>query len=99
MSSDLQNKAKALSVYAEWVASSKTHKGWDGKRKILLHVLWERVFIDESKLKKSKLKLLDDYKDIAPETSLVQCLRNAMISYCNSWYVNNTEVKASTNVK
>jgi hypothetical protein len=36
---DLQEKAKALSVYIDYDSTSKTCKGWEGKGKGLLRVL------------------------------------------------------------
>ena len=51
---DLQQKAKALLIDVEHVETSKIRKGWEGKGKGLLQVLWERGFIDESKLKQYK---------------------------------------------
>ena len=44
---DLQKKAKALSIDIEHVSTSKIHKGWEGKCRCLLQVLWERGFIGE----------------------------------------------------
>ena len=38
---DLQQKAKALSINVEHVETSKIRKGWEGKGKGLLQVLWE----------------------------------------------------------
>lgn len=38
---DLKPKAEALSIDVEHIATSKTQKGWEGKDKGLLQVLWE----------------------------------------------------------
>jgi hypothetical protein len=71
---DLQQKAKALSIDVEHVETSKIRKGWEGKCKGLLQVLWERGFIDESKLKQYRKRVLDENGDIIPEMSLCYLL-------------------------
>jgi hypothetical protein len=55
---ELQNKANAFSIDIETVLTTKLLKGWVGKRKGLLQVLWEKGFIDET-AEKNRMKVLD----------------------------------------
>jgi hypothetical protein len=73
---DIQEKATALSIDIERVATTKISTGWKGKSKGMLQVLWERGFIDESKLKQYKVKVLDDTGTIIPELSLGHMIEN-----------------------
>ena len=66
---DLQDKATALSIDIKATVTSKLCKGWVGKGKGLLQVLWERGFIDESKVKNYKIKVLDEDGNVVPTFS------------------------------
>jgi len=73
---DLQEKAAALSIEIERVVTSKIQKGWHGKPKEMLQVMWERGFVDESKLQCYKIKVLDDSGEIVPQFSLEYMVQN-----------------------
>jgi len=53
---------------------TKVSKGWQGKPKGLLQVLWERGFIDSSKLSEYKLHAFDVDKKIIPKYSLLSLM-------------------------
>ena len=58
----------------------KTHKkreGWANKGKGLLQVLWERGFIDETKLSEYKKEVVDEDGNVVPEFSLVHLMAAA----------------------
>ena len=58
----------------------KTHKkreGWANKGKGLLQVLWERGFIDETKLSEYKKQVVDEDGNVVPEFSLVHLMAAA----------------------
>ena len=67
---DLQDKATALSIDIKATVTSKLCKGLVGKGKGLLQVLWERGFIDESKVKNYKIKVLYEDGNVVPAFSL-----------------------------
>ena len=73
---DLQEKAKALLIDTECIVTFKTQKGWQGKSKGMLQVLWERGFIDVMKLKRYRIKALDDDGNLIPELSLEHIIEN-----------------------
>ncbi len=73
---DLQDKAAALSIDIMATVTSKLRKGWVGKGKGLLQVLWERGFIDESKVKNYKVKVLDEDGNVVPTFSLEYMMAN-----------------------
>ena len=73
---DLQEKAIALSIEIERIATSKLQKGWYDKPKGMLQVMWERGFVDESKLQCYKIKVLDDSGEIVPEFSLENMVKS-----------------------
>ena len=73
---DLQNKANALSIAVTKTPTIKICKGWVGKGKGLLQVLWERGFIDELKVKNYRIKMLDEDGNMVPEFSLEPMMAN-----------------------
>ena len=73
---DLQNKANALSIAVTKTLTTKICKGWVGKGKGLLQVLWERGFIDELKVKNYRIKMLDEDGNMVPEFSLEPMMAN-----------------------
>ncbi len=85
---DLQQKAKALLIDIEHVETSKIRKGWEGKGKGLLQVLWERGFIDESKLKQYRKRVLDENGDTVPEMSLCH-----MLEQCHDFLHEKTQLE------
>ena len=75
---DLQNKANALSIAVTKTLTTKICKGWVGKGKGLLQVLWERGFIDELKVKNYRIKMLDEDGNMVPEFSLEPMMTNCL---------------------
>ena len=59
------------------VTSAKVVEGWQGKAKGLLHVLWERGFIDTTNLDKYTMNGKQDACGVLmPETSLKYLMAN-----------------------
>ena len=78
---DLQQKAKALLIDIEHVETSKIRKGWERKGKGLLQVLWERGFIDKSKLKQYRKECLMKMETSYLKFLCATCLSSVMTSY------------------
>jgi hypothetical protein len=73
---DLQEKDTALFIGIERIMTSKLQKGWYGKPKGMLQVMWERGFVDESKLQCYKIKALNDSGEIVPEFFLENMVKS-----------------------
>ena len=73
---DLQDKAAALSIDIMVTITSKLRNGWVSKEKGILQVLWERGFIDESKVKNYDIKVLDEDGNVVPIFSLEYMMKN-----------------------
>ena len=73
---DLRSKATLLGIETHKRVTHRVVPGWEGKGKGLLQILWERGWIDESKLKEYKVRVTDDAGIIIPEYSLTTLMEN-----------------------
>jgi hypothetical protein len=71
---DFQNEAMTLPIDVNTVLTTKHVKGRVDERKGPIQVLWERGFIDESKLKSYRTKVLDGDGNIVPELLSCPCI-------------------------
>ena len=78
--SALKQLAKDLNVETSKFLTHRTQPGWVGKGKGLLQVLWERGWIDVSKLGDYRVKAVDEDGNLIPERSLQH-----MMASCNDF--------------
>ena len=66
--------ARSLDIETTYVKTHRVKPGWKGKGKGLLQVLWERGFIDVSRLSEYRKRVEDADGKLVPELSLVHML-------------------------
>ena len=71
---DLQKKARGIGINAKKMVTHRKRPGWEKNGKGILQVLWERGFIDETKLSLYKLLAKDKDGVIIPEYSLIHLM-------------------------
>ena len=71
---DLRKLAANLSIPTTKLVTHQMKPGWAGKGKGLLQVLWERGWIDESKISQYKKIVIDDSGLVVKEFSLAHML-------------------------
>jgi len=81
---ELQRQAHKLGIETTYVKTHRLKTGWKGKGKGLLQILWERGFIDLSRLDDYRMRAEDADGNLIPELSLVH-----MMETCTD-FVNET---------
>ncbi len=77
---DLRKLASNLGIITTKLVTHQMKSGWAGKGKGLLQVLWERGWIDESKISEYKKIVTDNAGFVVKEFSLSPtCLRRVLI--------------------